>query len=811
MLSTPGADAAARPGASVQGPGYRLTVLTSRLIRLEYNPGDVFVDLPTQIVVSRDFEVPDYTVTEHADSLEIWTDHLHLVYDKRAFSPAGLSIALRQSAHSDLHTMWHFGDPSDDTLGGTARTLDEVDGACELDPGILARHGFAVLDDSTSITLTPDGWFAARPDGGHDLYFFGYALDFQGALRDYFHLTGPTPLVPRFVLGNWWSRYHRYDAHEYLALMDRFDAAGIPLSVAVIDMDWHLVDIDPSLGTGWTGYTWNRDLFADPEAFLRDLHRRGLAVTLNVHPADGVRRHEQAYAAVASDLGVDPASGHGISFDVTSREFVESYLTRLHHPLEAQGVDFWWIDWQSGSATRVAGLDPLWMLNHIHYRDSARDGGRALTFSRYAGPGSHRYPIGFSGDTVVSWASLQFQPHFTATAANIGYYWWSHDIGGHMWGAKDDELATRWYQLGVFSPVNRLHSTNSPFNSKEPWRFAREPQRIMTEYLRLRAALVPYLYSAAWSAHVDGVGLVRPMYHAHPQDLRAFEVPGQFLFGPDLLVAPVTTPVDAFTNLASVDVWLPDGVWLDFCTGRTYVGGRAFTAHRPLDAIPVFAKAGAIVPLVGDLMADVSLDPESLVLRVFAGSAGSVLVIEDDGSATVTAAGRRETAIALEWHPRPDGSDVVDAHLVIQPPTGVGALPRRVLTVQVMGVASIEAVTVEGHDGQVPVAHEVSAPGAPDQRWAQTPLWTGLSVDLGSVDLAAGVTVHLWGTRMARLDLRADVFDLLDAAQIEFAVKEAAMAAARDLSGVALLAAWHRLDLPGNLYGALTELAAAGG
>ncbi len=148
--------------------------------------------------------------------------------------------------------------------------------------------------------------------------------------------------------------------------------------------------------------------------------------------------------------------------------------------MEEDGVDFWWIDWQQGGLTRQPGLDPLWGLDHLHYLDSARNDGsdysernpRPLTFSRYAGPGSHRYPIGFSGDTVVTWESLKFQPEFTACASNIGYGWWSHDIGGHMFGYRDEELEVRWYQLGAFSPINRLHSTDSPFNGKEPWNFA---------------------------------------------------------------------------------------------------------------------------------------------------------------------------------------------------------------------------------------------------------------------------------------------------------------------------------------------------
>ena len=252
------------------------------------------------------------------------------------------------------------------------------------------------------------------------------------------------PLVPRYVLGNWWSRYHPYSAEEYSALLDRFEADGLPFSVAVLDMDWHVTEVDHRFGSGWTGYTWDPRLFPDPQGFLDELHGRGLRVALNDHPADGVRAHETAYPQMARALGIDPASEAPLSFDVTDETWLRAFFDHVAHPMERDGVDLWWIDWQSGPYSRLAGLDPLRALNERHFAELAGTGRRPVNFSRYAGPGSHRTPIGFSGDTVISWASLRFQPEFTASAANIGYGWWSHDIGGHWDGRKDVELAVRW-------------------------------------------------------------------------------------------------------------------------------------------------------------------------------------------------------------------------------------------------------------------------------------------------------------------------------------------------------------------------------
>ena len=516
-------------------------------------------------------------------------------------------------------------------LGGTARTLDLADGAIPLEPGVVSRQGFAVLDDSRSMVFDDEGWVSPRDGSRTDLYVFAYGHDYPAAIQAFYAVSGPTPLLPRFALGNWWSRFHRYTADSYSALLDRFDAEGIPFSVAVIDMDWHVTDVDPAIGSGWTGYTWNRSLFPDPAAFLASVHERGLRVTLNVHPADGVRPHEDAFPAMAAALG--RTTDDAIPFDVTDRAFLDAYFDVLHRGLEDDGVDFWWLDWQSGPHSRVAGIDPLWMLNHFHFLDSARDGRRPLTFSRYAGPGSHRYPVGFSGDTVISWASLAFQPYFTATASNIGYGWWSHDIGGHMFGGKDDELATRWVQLGVFSPILRLHSGANPFTAKEPWTFEPAARAVMTEHLRLRHRLLPYLHTMNHRAASEGRPLVEPLYHRWPSADEAYDQPNQFLFGSELVVAPLTTPADLRTRLASVRAWLPAGTWVDVFTGLVYDGGRELLLHRDLTSIPVLAAAGAIVPLDGaPVPGNDPANPAALEVLVVVGADGSFTLVEDDGA-----------------------------------------------------------------------------------------------------------------------------------------------------------------------------------
>ncbi|HMR49157.1 MAG TPA: glycoside hydrolase family 31 protein [Arachnia sp.] len=804
-----GRPAPARTDAVVTGDTYRFTVLTSRLIRMEWNERGEFVDRPTQLVVSRDFPPPAFTVAELPDGgLEILTDDLQLVYDGKEFSEAGLTVRLLRGTSDGHYSTWRHGvaypqqPPFRGNLLGTTRTLDEVDGATELDFGILSTYGFAVVDDSGSVLLSEDGWIAPRPDGGprgrRDLYLFGHGRDFAAALADYHRLTGPTPLVPRSVLGNWWSRYWRYSADEYLALMDRFAAERIPLSVSVIDMDWHLVDVDPDVGTGWTGYTWNRELFPDPERFLGALHERGLAVTLNVHPADGVRRHEEAYPQVAEAMGIDPASGLPVAFDITSREFVDAYLRYLHHPLEEQGVDFWWIDWQSGGTTRIPGLDPLWMLNHLHYVDSGRDGRRPLTFSRYAGLGSHRYPVGFSGDALITWDSLDFQPSFTATAANVGYTWWSHDIGGHMFGAKDTELTVRWCQFGALSPVNRLHSSNSPFTNKEPWTFGPRAFGIISRFLRLRHRLIPMLYTAAWRAHTDAVAVVRPMYHDHPLASEAYSVPNQYLLGEHLIVVPITAPEDRVAKLGAARAWLPTGAWFDLFTGQRYDGGRHLTLHRDLEQVPVLARAGSVLPLA-DALAPVTDAPSRLTLRVFPGDGVSHLS-EDHGEGAPVAPNVMRLVQSLTV--RDDG--LANLHLVIEPTTGPDPLAEREIALEIVGAVAVEKVSVA-----LPTRVGVAGKGSDEGVVTDELLSPALRIELGRVS-PDGATVELFGLSPATPDPVADAFTLLDAAEIAFTTKEAAWAAVARLNGLALAQELATIDLPPSLRDALLERASAG-
>lgn len=636
----------------------RITVLAPELFRIEEDETGSFCDAATQAVWFRNMAPVEYEVrmSGGADDIKkcatgaeeceiggqdagltVTTSKVELILKEDL---SGSVVVLADGRRVPLF--------NEGNLLGTYRTLDCCDGdlwiswhpekekshPIRLGDGVVSRSGVAVYDDSASLILNAQGMVEPRKNAQKDLYVFAYGYDYRGAVRALYSLCGMPAQVPRFALGNWWSRYHAYSQEEYLELMEDFEEEGLPFTVATVDMDWHPSENLPAGVDGWTGYSWNKELFPDYKEFLKKLHEKNLHVTLNLHPASGVQYVEEQYGAMAKRMGVDAAEKKAVAFDFTDEQFINAYFELLHKPYERDGVDFWWIDWQQGSHSKMAGYDPLWGLNHFHFLDIAkeRDG---LILSRYSGVGAHRYPVGFSGDTIVTWETLQFLPYFTATASNVGYTWWSHDIGGHMGGVKENELYVRFLQFGVFSPVNRLHSSKSNIFSKMPGAYQNGAGEIAGKFLRLRHAMLPYLYSAACETAEKGLALIEPMYYEYPEKADAYECRNQYLFGRQLIVAPVTQKGDGH-GMAAVQVWLPGGRWTDIFTGDTYEGGGWHRMIRFLDSIPVLAGEGAFVVLDGAERGNRVNLPEKLKVLAFSGKGEYSLYEDEAGSRAVT-------------------------------------------------------------------------------------------------------------------------------------------------------------------------------
>ena len=623
----------------------RFTVLTDRLIRIEYEESGKFTDNASQFAFYRNFPQTEFSVSTENGILTIETEYLILKYaENKEFSADTLSISLKKAPAS----VWNYGENAEQ-LKGTACTLDGINGAIELEDGVLSRNGYTLVDDSKTALLSDNGWFEKRKGEGLDLYFFGYGHDYYGCLADFYRLTGEPPLLPDYAFGNWWSRYYSYTQEEYCNLMDRFAKEKLPFSVAVVDMDWHTTETpeesfidDPRFWNGWTGYSWNKELFPDYKEFLAYLSKKGLKTALNLHPSNGLGFQEDMYPEMAKALGIDPESKKLIKLDLLNPDFMEKYFDIIHHPYENDGVDFWWMDWQQGTdywwvhdeehpESELEIITPLWIINHLHILDITRNGKRPMFFSRYAGLGSHRYPVGFSGDTITTWDSLDFQPYFTANASNAGYCWWSHDIGGHMQGYRDDELQIRWLQLGVLSPINRYHSTKDIFAGKEPWNLNDTCRTVAENWLGFRHQLFPYLYTMNYRTSKELKPLISPIYYLYPENEGAYKYRNQYFFGSEFFVAPITSKNDGCSTLGSTECWLPEGKWFDFFSGFAYEGNKEVKVHRTIKEYPMFAKSGAIIPTQTDADDNKLGKKDKLTVYVFPGADNTFKLYEDSG------------------------------------------------------------------------------------------------------------------------------------------------------------------------------------
>ncbi len=635
----------ADPKAIVTAGDARFTVLTPQLIRMEWAADGKFEDHASLVFLNRRLPVPNFTVEQPAQQLVIKTSALEIHYKPTGgsngkFTADNLAVTFTLNGKQ---VTWHPGTPDTGNLMGTTRTLDGALGDKTkepIEPGLISRDGWTLVDDSTRPLFdsadfsfvngenSPWPWVMQRPAGERqDWYFFGYGHDYKQALGDYILIAGRIPLPPRFAFGAWWSRYWAYTDQELDDLVRGFRQNDVPLDVFVIDMDWHLTfgpsgagkhALDQSGHTmGWSGYSWNRLLFPAPEQFLAHLHEDGLKVTLNMHPASGVQPWEDAYPAMARAMGIDPATKQYVPFDITNKKFATNYLNLLHHPLEKQGIDFWWLDWQQEDETNTPGINPTWWLNYVHFSDQVREGKRPLLFHRWGGLGNHRYQIGFSGDSISVWESLAFQPWFTATAANVGYAYWSHDIGGHMPGVVEPELYTRWLQFGAFSPILRTHTTKNPDAERRIWAYPEPYSDIMRGVYHLRYALLPYIYTEARRTYDTGVAFLHPLYYDWPEAPEAYTNKNEYVFGADMIVCPVVAPGDKITGFASESVWLPPGDWIEWQTSTHFHGPT--TVHRSfsISQIPVYVRAGAIIPEAPPMQYSNQKPLDPLILNIF--------------------------------------------------------------------------------------------------------------------------------------------------------------------------------------------------
>ncbi len=631
-----------------QDANVRFTLIDEGTLRLEYAPDGKFVDNKSFMAVIREYPKVNYNIKNNTKQVVINTSKLKLVYKKGTgpFSKENLTISSAKTISKSF--VWKPGMKQMGNLKGTYRTLDGYDGSeyqystpkheMPIEDGLLATDGWTLIDDSKSLLF--DGakdwdWVTERKiaEGAQDWYFMAYGHDYKGALNSYTKFAGKVPLPPRYTFGYWWSRYWSYSDQDFRDLIGNFQRLDLPLDVLVIDMDWH--PISPEAGGGWTGWDWNERLFPDYKAFLKYLDEQGVKATMNLHPADGVRPYEKKYKEFMQRLGKDDGKAH--EWLGSDKQYVKAIFDTYLHNYMDEGVDFWWLDWQQWEKDRaVKDLDNVFWCNYIWFTDMERNGNkRPMLYHRWGGLGNHRYQVGFSGDSFITWESLKFLPYFNSTASNVLYGYWSHDIGGHQskqWGSPvEPQLYTRAMQMGQYLPIIRSHSTKDPSLNKEPWAFGQDTQQRLANVINGRYALVPYIYTMARKTYEEGLSLCRPLYYDYPEVRESYEFKEEYMFGDHMLIAPVTDEVNPNDGYATVKVWLPAGEWLEYETGKMLQGGRIYERRFTMDEYPVYIKAGSIIPYFGKLK-NLSGTNQAVTVRIFPGGEnGFFKLYEDNG------------------------------------------------------------------------------------------------------------------------------------------------------------------------------------
>lgn len=598
-----------------QDENVRFTVITDGVIRLEYAPDGKFVDNASQVAVIRDYPEVKYKVRE-ARTITVTTAKMELQYKKGtgAFNENNLVIRSQEGIVPAFE--WRPGMQQKNNLKGTYRTLDGYDGDVytyedkefhmPIEDGLLATDGWTLIDDSKSYLFDDSdwAWVTERESlDNQDWYFMAYGHEYKQALKDFTVFAGQVPLPPRYAFGYWWSRYWSYSDKELRDLVKKFEQYDIPLDVLVIDMDWHYTEE----GKGaWTGWTWNKKLFPDYTRLLSDLHEKhNIRATLNLHPAGGVEPFEEKYDEMAAYMHLDTTGRKLIPWESSNKSFMSGMFDVILKPMEKNGVDFWWLDWQQKlTDNRLENLSNTWWINYCFFTNFERTREtRPMLYHRWGGLGNHRYQVGFSGDALITWRTLDFQPYFNSTASNVLYGYWSHDIGGH-WGATiDPEMFTRWMQFGALSPILRTHSTKDASINKEPWTLPAEYTEIFANIVHQRREMIPYIYTMARKAHDEGLSLCRPLYYDWPDCEEAYTFRNEYIFGDNMLVAPITAPMEGCYS--SIDVWLPRGTWYEVSTGTILEGNQIINRHFMIDEYPLYVKAGSIIPQYSDYYQDV--------------------------------------------------------------------------------------------------------------------------------------------------------------------------------------------------------------
>ena len=596
----------------IKGQRFRFSILTPRLIRLEYNKNGIFEDRATSLVVNRTFEDFQYTYGGEEPILIITTEYFNLTYTKESpFTSNSLKVSI-----NGTDKQWYPGHKEIRNVGSIAYSLDDFDINNEikldkgLDKGLYSLDGFAIIDDSNNLVIDNEN-FIKREDT-IDIYLFAYRSDLGLCLQDYFNLTGYPPMIPRYSLGAWWYKNDIYNMYDIDDILKKFNDNKIPISVFLLGNKWH---------NNIENFNYDKTLF-DIQNLKKYYASKKQKFGLTINPELPISNVDPLFNEIIKYI---QENKNYTSFIPLNNTTISLYLNLVINNLINSGIKLFNIDYYNPKDK--AGL---FLLNHYHYA-IASSKERGIILSRNPGIAPHRYPIIYSGKTKVSWDTLKNLVIYNNSAANIGVSWQAHAIGGYYSGIEEDELYIRYIQFGVFNPIFILASEGGKYYKREPWKWNQIKLSVIRDYMQLRNKLVPYIYNEGYAYHKYGIPLIQPLYYKYPKIYDEPNYVNQYFFGSRIMISPITKRKNPEMNRVVQPIFIPSGIWYDYFSGKKFVGNKYYRGFYKEEDYPIFIKEGSIIPMSLDFDTN---SPKNMEIQIFPaenGLYGSYELYEDDG------------------------------------------------------------------------------------------------------------------------------------------------------------------------------------
>jgi alpha-D-xyloside xylohydrolase len=660
----------------LQSGSLKLQICTDSIIHVLYSADASFAESPDFVIVKKNWSAAKFNLTTGPDDIVLTTATLRIVVARidssityhtvdgaqllqegsRKLSPVQVNGENTHRAESFFNIygshegLYGLGQHQAGVWNYRGESVDiSQDNSNISIPFLVSSKGYGVYWNNDSRSRF-DNRFANYLYVSSEVadvvdYYFFYGPELDTVVADYRELTGQAPMFDRWAYGFWQCKNRYKSQAEILSVAQQYREKHIPVDNIVQDWFW------------WNRkgeFVFNKN-YPDPKAMIDTLHRENFHLMISIWPffepgsANYDYMDQHGWFVDKFKYAKPPYHTDAMAvYDATSPEARKFYWDQINQSLFKIGADAWWMDTTepetegqeenillnhklaAGSGNRYVNVYPLLDTGAVYDgQRSASDKKRVYILSRSAFSGEQRNSVtAWSGDVNSDWVTFRRQIPAGLNFVVSGIPYWTTDIGGFVFGNPDDpafrELFVRWFQFGAFSPIFRVHGTRNP-DHNELWSYGPEAQKILVNFDRLRYRLLPYIYSLAWKTTSAGYTPMRPLVMDFRTDVRAQNVGDQFMFGPAILVNPVTEPA-----ATSRELYLPSAKWYDFWSGTIIDGGHTIGADAPLERIPLYVRAGSILPMGPEMEWSTEKPADPIELRIYCGADGDFTLYEDE-------------------------------------------------------------------------------------------------------------------------------------------------------------------------------------